>query len=249
MVEPNNQEVKSRRQSLNERMLSRYPDLDVNDDEALAGRISDDYDELDGQLNGYKEREQKMVDMMSADPRSAYFLSNWHNGGDPAVELVRMFGTDIKDAIDDPEKQDAIAAANKEYVDRVARSRELEAEYSNNLDASLETLRAFQEENGMSDEEVDAVMGFLEQVFADALIGKFSRQSLELARKAINHDEDVAAAADDAEVKGRNAKINETLRRRQEGDGVAPLGGSAGKVNPQRPKSILQLAREEEMGM
>ena len=243
MAEPNNQEVKSRRQSLNERMLSRYPDLDVNDDEALAGRMSDDYDELDGQLNGYKEREQKMVDMMSADPRSAYFLSNWHNGSDPAVELVRMFGTDIKDAIDDPEKQDAIAAANKEYVDRVARSRELEAEYSNNLDASLETLRAFQEENGMTDEEVDETMGFLEQVFTDALVGKFSRQSLEMARKAINHDEDVAAAADDAEVKGRNAKINETLRRRQEGDGVAPLGGSAGKVEePKRRMNIFDYA-------
>ena len=226
-----------------ERLRERYPDKEFNDDEAIFGQISDDYDELDGQLNGYKEREQQMVDMMSADPRSAHFLSNWHNGGDPAVELVRMFGTDIKDAIDDPEKQDAIAAANKEYVDRVAKSRELEAEYSKNLDASLETLRAFQEENGMSDEEVDAVMGFLEQVFADALIGKFSRQSLELARKAINHDEDVAAAADDAEVKGRNAKINETLRRRQEGDGVAPLGGSAGKVEePKRRMNIFDYA-------
>jgi hypothetical protein len=203
-----NQENKSRRTALNERMLSKYPDLDLNDDEAVSGRISDDFDEYDRQLGEYKDREQSLTDMMSKDPRSAYFLSNWHNGGDPAVELVRMFGTDIKDAIDDPEKQDAIAAANKEYVDRVARSRELEAEYSNNLDASLETLRVFQEENGMSDEEVDAVMGFLEQVFADALIGKFSRQSLELARKAINHDEDVATAAEDAEVKGRNTKIN-----------------------------------------
>jgi hypothetical protein len=243
MAEPNNQEVKSRRDMAVERLRERYPDKEFNDDEAIFGQMSDDYDELDGQLNGYKEREQQMVDMMSADPRSAHFLSNWHNGGDPAVELVRMFGTDIKDAIDDPEKQDAIAAANKEHVDRVARSRELEAEYSKNLDASLETLRAFQEENGMSDEEVDETMGFLEQVFADALIGKFSRQSLELARKAINHDEDVAAAADDAEVKGRNAKINETLRRRQEGDGVAPLGGSAGKVEePKRRMNIFDYA-------
>jgi hypothetical protein len=243
MAEPNNQEVKSRRDMAVERLRERYPDKEFNDDEAIFGQISDDYDELDGQLNGYKEREQQMVDMMSADPRSAHFLANWHNGGDPAVELVRMFGTDIKDAIDDPEKQDAIAAANKEYVDRVAKSRELEAEYSKNLDASLETLRAFQDENGMSDEEVDAVMGFLEQVFADALIGKFSRQSLEMARKAINHDEDVAAAADDAEVKGRNAKINETLRRRQEGDGVAPLGGSAGKVEePKRRMNIFDYA-------
>lgn len=226
-----------------DRLAERYPDRQWDDDDAIIGQISDDYDELDGQLSGYKEREQKLTDMMSSDPRSAHFLSNWHNGGDPAVELVRMFGTDIKDALDDPEKQDAIATANKEYVDRVAKNKELEEEYKRNLDTSLETLAAFQRDNGLSDDEVDNVMGFIQKIVQDAIVGKFERESMEMAHKAINHDSDVAAAADEGEVKGRNAKINETLRRRQEGDGVAALGGSAGKVGPQKKaNSIFDVA-------
>ena len=210
---------------MRERLSNRYPELNMDDDEAVAGQINDDYDDYDRQLNSYKEREQGMVDMMSADPRSAHFLSNWHNGGDPAVELVRMFGTDIKEAIDDPARQEDMAAANKEYVERVAKNKKLEEEYNKNIDASLETLSSFQQEKGLSDEEADKVMEFLQGVFQDAILGKFSRESMEMALKAIDHDSDVAIAEQDAEVRGRNAKINETLRKRGAGDGTAALQG------------------------
>jgi len=244
MEEPNNQEVKSRRQSLNERMLSRYPDLDVNDDEAMAGRISDDYDELDGQLNGYKEREGKLTDMMSADPRSAHLLSSWANGENPAIALMRMFGPEFKDALDDPELQGKLDDAQKEYLERVAKSKELEEQYEKNIEESYATRDAFQQENGLSDDEMNEIWDTLQRVFDEVLVGKFSRECMEMARKAINHDGDVEAAAEDAEVKGRNAKITETRRRRQEGDGVSQLSGTSGRVGARRPKTIFDEANE-----
>lgn len=244
-----NQENKSRRDIARERLAKRHPDRQFDDDDAIIGQISDDYDELDGQMNGYKEREQKMVDMMSADPRSAHFLSSWANGDDPAIALVRMFGTDIKDAIDDPERQEQIAAANKEYVDRVAKSRHLEEEYKKNLDGTIEALNAFQQENGLTDDEVDEVMEFLQGIFQDAIVGKFSRESMEMARKAIKHDTDVEDAAQEAEVRGKNARVKEELRKRKETDGISALDGTPNAPKPKRQKSILELAREEEMGV
>lgn len=225
MNNSNNQDVKSKRDAVRERLGSRYPDLNLDDEEAVAGRINDDYDDFDRQLNDYKGREEALSNMFNADPRSANFIANWHNGSDPAVELVRQFGTDIKDAIDDPERQEQIAAANKEYVERVAKSKELEEQYSSNIDESLATLDAFQSENGLDDAKVDQVMEFLQGIFQDAIVGKFSRESMEMALKAIDHDEDVAVASEDAEVRGRNAKINEKLRTRQAGDGTAALQG------------------------
>lgn len=244
MAEPNNEEVKSRRQSLKERMLSRYPDLDVNDDEALAGRISDDYDELDGQLNGYKEREGKLTNMMNADPRSAHFLSRWAAGEDPVMALVRLFREDIRTILDDPDSE-----ASQELARISAEDQDSRDAAEANTAKTKAIVAQWKEENGLSDEEANEVLDSMQKFLEDALEGNVSRESLDLFRNGLRHDEDVASAADDAEVRGRNAKINETLRKRQEGDGVAPLGGSAGKVNPQRPKSILQLAREEEMGM
>ena len=54
-----------------------------------------------------------------------------------------MFGTEIKDAIDDPERLEAIAEANKEYVERVAESKKLDEEYQANLADSLANWMTF----------------------------------------------------------------------------------------------------------
>ncbi|MBQ3918171.1 MAG: hypothetical protein II695_00720, partial [Oscillospiraceae bacterium] len=99
---------------MTERLQSRYPEMDFSDDEAVFGRIYDDYDDYDKNIAGYQEREKAFEDMFAADPRSASFLQSWRDGGDPTIELVRQFGTDIKDAIDDPVRQEEMAAANKE---------------------------------------------------------------------------------------------------------------------------------------
>jgi len=237
-----NQENKSRRTALNERMLSKYPDLDLNDDEAVSGRISDDFDEYDRQLGEYKEREQSLTDMMSKDPRSANFLNNWRQGGDPVVEFVREYGRDALEHANDPEVLDEIAAANKDHVERVAKNKELEEEFEKNFPESMETLDQLAEEKGWSEEHKNAVMEHLSGIFHDALIGKYSRENLIMASNAINHDEDVATAAEDAEVKGRNAKIDETLRKRNEGDGVAALDGANNPPQQKRRPNIFDYA-------
>ena len=229
MAKADNQEVKTKRQLLNERLQGRYPDIDVNDDEAVFGRISDDYDQYDNDIAGYQEREKAFADMFDKDPRSADFLMNWREGGDPVVALVRNFGTEITDAVNDPERQEELAEANKEFVERVAKSKELEAEYQKNLAESLETIAAMQEEKGLTDEEVDNAMELLAGIYRDALVGKFTRDSIEKALMAIKHDADVAAAAHEAEVRGKNATVEEKLRKpARKGDGMPALGGRNG---------------------
>ena len=57
---------------------------------------------------------------------------------------------------------------------------------------------------------------------------------------AIHHDEDVAAASEEGEVRGRNANIEEKLRRRKQGDGSAQLNGGAG-VKERKPTSRPSL--------
>ncbi len=223
-----NNGVKSRRDQQLERLRKKYPDKKFEDDEEIYGQISDDYDQYEQDIDGYKGREKAMSDMFAADPRSAQFLADMHNGNDPVLGLVKNFGVEIKDVLDDPEMQEKIAEANKEYVERVAKSKKLDEEYERNMDASLETLRQFQEERGMSDDEIDAVADAILTVVKDGVMGKFSKPTLELFVNAINHDSDVASASEEGRVAGRNDKIVEGLRKRNKGDGTAPLNGKNG---------------------
>lgn len=240
-----NNEVKSRRDRHIERLRKKYPDKKFEDDEEIYSAISDDYDQYEQEIGGFKDREKTLSDMFAADPRSAQFLTDMHKGNDPVLGLVRNFGVEIKDVLDDPEMQDKIAEANKEYVERVANSRKLDEEYDKNMDATLETLRQFQTERGMSDEQIDDVVDFLLGIVRDGVMGKFSAETLDMACKAINHDADVANASEEGEVAGRNSKVVETLRKSSKGDGTAPLGGKHGQPGGgAKPKSIFDLASE-----
>lgn len=228
-----------------ERLKSRYPDRQFDDDEATFGQISDDYDDYDAKLSKYKDHEDKLAAMMGSDPRSAHFLMSWKDGADPVVELVRQFGTDIKDAVDDPARQEEIAAANKDFVERVAKEKELEETYQKNLEKSLQGLDELQKARGLSDEEVDKAMELLIGIVKDGVMGKFDTESIEMAMKALHHDDDVAAAGHEGEVRGKNTKIRQQLRKEQQGDGTARLGGTSvtgGK--PKRAQTIFELAEE-----
>jgi hypothetical protein len=161
-------------------------------------------------------------------------MQNWRNGEDPAVGLVRQFGMEIKDAIDDPDMQEAMAEANKEFVERVAKEKEYEEVYKANLAQSLSDLDAIQQEMGLSDEDAENALMFLHTISAEGVMGKFTPANIKMALKAMNHDADVAQAAHEGEVKGRNIKIDEKLRTKKKGDGTVALDGKNGAVAPKR---------------
>lgn len=246
MQQVENKEVKTKKQLAQERLQSKYPDKVYEDDEALFAQISDDYDDYDKQIADYQQREKSLADLFTSDPRSAMFLTEWREGGDPMMALVRNFGVEIKDVIDDPEKQAEIAEANKEFVERVAKEKELEGVYKHNLAQSMEMLDKMQEQEGLTDEEVDKTMEFIIGIVQDGVLGKFSPETFAMARKAMNHDADVASAAYEGEVRGRNEKIEETLRKNKQGDGTAVLNGKTPNTQQAkpRPKSIFDWANE-----
>lgn len=230
-------QVKTKRELLSERLSGKHPDKDFTDDDVFYGQIGDDYDTYEKELGGYKEREQALSDMFTSDPRSASFITSWRKGSDPTIELIRRFGNDIKDALDDPAMQEQIAAANKEYVDRVTKSKELESEYEKNLSETLGYLDSLTEDGRLAESEVDDAMALLIGIVHDGIVGKFSPSTIELALKALHHDTDVEEAGLEGEVRGRNAKISERLRRSKEGDGTAQLDGQNSRVlDRQRPR-------------
>lgn len=235
MEKGDNSQVKSKRDILNERLHGKYPDKDFSDDEAFYGQISDDFDDYDKKLGDYKEREKAFSDMFTSDPRSASFITDWRKGEDPTIGLIRRFGTEIKDAIDDPEMQEKIAAANKEYIERLEQSKKLDEEYQKNISETLSYLDQMAKDGKMQESEIDDAMELLTGIVHDGIVGKFTPETIDMAVKAIKHDADVEDADHAGEVRGRNAKIEEKLRKRNKGDGTAQLDGQNNGETDKKP--------------
>lgn len=238
MAEVENKQVKSKREAMLERLKKRYPDKEFADDEAIFGQISGEIDEIDKELAGYKEREKAFSDMFTSDPRSAQFVTDWRENGSPVVALVRRFGKDIKDVIEDPEWQEQVEEADKEFVARVAKAKELDELYEKNKEESIAVRDAFQAERGLTDEQVDAAIAFLKGVCNDMIIGKITAESLDMALKAINHDNDVEAANQEGLVQGKNTKVEEKLRKPKGGDGMPSLAGKGNSPGQEKKKGL-----------
>lgn len=239
--------VKSRRDLHLERLRSKYPEKKFEDDDEIFGQISDDYDQYEQENSAMKERERALSDMFRADPRSAFFLNDMREGKDPVMGLVRRFGLEVKDVLDDPEMQEKIEEANKDYLERTARSRELDEEYGKNMDSTLSLLAEHKQSEGLTDEQIDNICAAWVQIVRDGVMGKMTPETFTLIANALNHDADVENARDEGEAAGKNAKIVEKLKQSRKGDGIQNLNGrnnTGGGTPAHGGKSMFDWAKD-----
>lgn len=237
-------QFKSKRDQIGARLKNKYPDKEYADDEELFGQINDDYDQYDNELSGYKERETKLTDMFSRDPRSAQFITDMAQGKDPWASLITRIGIDgVKELLEDPTKLEDFAASNKEYVERLSKEKSLEAEWEKNMKATLAMLEQKQAELGMTDEQMDAAADWIRDVTNDAVLGIIKPETIDMAIKAINHDRDVTEAGVEGEIRGKNSRAEAQLRKPERGDGTPTLKGANNSPAPQRQReSIFAIA-------
>ncbi len=237
---------KSKRDMVGERLKKKYPDKEYADDEALFGQINDDYEAYDNELGTLREREGKMTSMLANNPSSAQFLSDLAEGRDPWIAVIDRLGIDgVTDLINNPEKQAEYAEANKKFVERLAKEKALQEEYDKNLSESMSLLERMQNERGIDDDTMDAAIDLVMRMAHEAIMGKFTEETVSMALKAVTHEADLMNARTEGEVAGRNAKIDEKLRKPMGGDGQPVLGGS-NNAPARRPseRSMFDLADE-----
>lgn len=220
-----NENQKTKRELFAERLKSRYPDREFADDEAMYGQAGEDYDAYENELSGYRERESKLEELFAKDPKNAQFLADMAAGKDPWIVVIERLGTDgITELLNDPEKKAAYEEANKRYAERLAKEKEIEAEYDRNMEESQRVREELDAIHGV--EAVDAALGVIDQMTKDAIMGKVTKEAVEMAMKIVNRDADLANARSEGEIAGRNAKIEERMRRQQTGDGMPQMGGA-----------------------
>lgn len=220
-----NENQKTKRELFAERLKGRYPDREFADDEAMYGQAGEDYDAYENELSGYRERESKLEELFAKDPKNAQFLADMARGEDPWLVVIERLGTDgITELLNDPEKKAAYEEANKRYAERLAKEKEIEAESDRNMEESQRVREELDAIHGV--EAVDAALGVIDQMTKDAIMGKVTKEAVEMAMKIVNRDADLANARSEGEIAGRNAKIEERMRRQQTGDGMPQMGGA-----------------------
>lgn len=220
------------RAALRSRYKTRFPDRnwDEEDDDALAEQAIADYDTMEGKLKDYEEADAKMSKLLEDNPQSAAFLMGMANGEDFLSNLQKNFGEDIVEAMQNPDKLKELAAANKEYHEKIAASKKAEEEWEANMNTSLDNLRQAAQESGLTNDEVVEAMDKLIGVVDDYNTGKLDIETIKMFLDAINHDTDVETAARKAEVRGRNANIEEQQRKRKQStDGIPQMRGQISK--------------------
>lgn len=226
MADVNNQQVMSKLDALLERLKNRHQDKDFSDDEAMYGQIIDDFDEVDEEIRGYKERESSILDLFNRDPMFARFMVDAANAEDPWLAVIERIGIDgITALMNDPEKKAEYAAKNADYVARVAREKEIEDEYEKNKLETSELLDRIQDERGISDDVRNEIASRITRIAQDMVIGKVTPETVDMVLSSITHDADVENARSEGLVAGKNAKIEEKLRKRGSGDGIPAMGG------------------------
>lgn len=235
-----NEKVITNREKYLNRLKEKYPDKEYADDEAIFSQINDDYVDYDK----YKSEADEFSGMLANNPKAASLITAWAKGEDPITFMIERFGDDFKAALEDENNVEAIAEANKKYAERIAQEKKYEEEYQKNIEETNGILDALQAE-GYSDDEIDKAMQWLIEIMKDAILGKFTKDSILMALKAINHDKDVELADRAGEVRGKNSKIEEKMRKRSSGDRTANLSGKNGSVQTrQRPRNMFDIANE-----
>lgn len=237
MEDTEKQEVKSRKQQLLERIKTKKPDLNLDDEESLYGSINDDYDAYDGELKGYKANEDKLLGAFNKDPRVASMFLAMTSGENPLLYLIDNFGQDeIRAALDDPEMKDKIVEKQNAYLERQSKNSQLEEAAKQNITISLDTLEEVKNEMGYSDEDADKAFELFAQIQEDAIVDKVTKETWVMLLKGLNHDMDIENAAHEAEIKGRNAKIDKDKKKKTVPDGIPPQLGGQGALNDKAGK-------------
>lgn len=244
MAQTNDDIKLSSRQKFHERFVKRHPDIDVNDEEAYFGALNDENDENDKaaeELERFRNDDQTLKSVMGKDHRLGGIMMAAVNGENVLDYLIDKYGADFAEVINDPENDELrkkIADKQAEYLKKEAEAQKLEGEAQENLEATLAAFDKVADERGASDEEREAAFKRFVDFQADAIRDKVSEEAWRIFFDGIHHDEDVDNAAEDGEVRGRNAKIEMKLRKPTHG--VPPeLGGQGARHAPERQEKRL----------
>lgn len=242
-----NQGVKTKRQLLAERIKSRYPDLNVDDDEALSGQISSDYDLLDQR----DQERQQFNDMLAQNPYAAPIVTGMATGkkddGSPfdlGEFLIDEYPEMIQDLIEGNPDTKKHYEESRDARRKAAEDEErFKAELDSKTQAEDAELDAAIKEMGLKPEEVAELIRQLYDP-ENGLIRRAARFELVkddflMLFKILNYDNALKKADNDGYVRGKNEKIDMMEHKQGQRNKLPVVNGGGGRPSAKETDPTL----------
>lgn len=182
-----------------------------------------------------REQNDRMVEAISDDPRTAQVFADVLNGRGGAKSVVRHFGKSFIDVEEGTPEYDEIMAEDAEFMAERERSKTFDEENRTKAQAWFVAFTDYCNRMNLNedvylvkiwDEFLDRVM---EWTISDEIFDKLV--------KAVDYDKDVEDAFEAGEIKGRNTNINEM--RSKPSDGMPSGLSSQAPVVPKKAMNPL----------
>lgn len=216
----------SKRSLFLDRMKSRNPEVDYDDEDARYGAFLDFDDEREGRISRLEESDTRMKELLKKDPKFAQMIMEVANGEDAAVAFARHFGDLMNLDMEDPEVAERVVAENQERIARLAKEEEdnklFEETRNKNLSASGENISKFIEEKGIDDEKAKEMIELYVRIANEGITGEVTEETLNILFRGMSYDDAIGKAREDGLTEGRNERVDRNSMKRK-GDGIPHL--------------------------
>lgn len=245
------QEQKPAQQTARDRYRSRYseahPDLNLDDDEAFYTQANQNLDELET----FRQTNKELGEAMDRTPELAGMILAARQGTNPFVWLAENLGPDmdVRQLAENPEFAAQMGEALKVFVANQEKAAAKKKEIGKNVADSFQTLKDYQTEKGLSDEEcVKMAKDFFGELDDEGKpIGKESFMYLasngivtkgmwEALFNARHYNDDISSA----EERAKASALNEHFQNEKKdlGTGLPPSSSTHGRGRGERkPKT------------
>ena len=211
--------------------------LGVKDGEDLHGKALEHIQSLQDYKDKNESVNAKLLEVFETQPEIGSFLKDIVNGAPVNVAIARNFDVESLKAQEGDPDYDEWNKAIDGRKKTVAEKQKYLKEIDDNVKMSAKELDAFTKENKLSDSEAEDFLKSVDQLVADLVRGKVTKDALTRFYKGINYDKDIKEQAKVAEVKGKNAKIDELKKKEDSkvGDGIPKLKAQNRVEKPKPP--------------
>lgn len=200
----------SRRDAFRKRVSERYPDLNMDDEDAYYEQMGKTMDEYEG----YERNTQRLREAMEKSPEMVRMLNAARDqeNFDPLAYLFENASGDILALAQDPDGAKKFGEMRAEQLKRQAEGEDIKKALTENMPNSVSAIKAKAQELGIPDEQAQEIVGQMFQVMDDLVHGKIDPEVFAMMAKGRNYDNAVEQARDEGKVEGLNQKVNDKLR-------------------------------------
>jgi len=214
------------------------PDVDFEDKEARYGRMAEDREDLRNlrnsgkKLSGILDKHRWVGAMLMDDEEN------------PLVWMAKN-GIDVKSALDDPEVMDKVTDSFNSWTQKQAEGEAAEAAQDEALAKSYEELDALQEQLGFSDEQKNRMNEyFWDEVWLPAWRGEVSKDVWTAVLHALNYDQDIANAREEAAIQARNEKFSNKVKSFDDTKVPPSFSQGRGQSQTSKPKKGKSMSMD-----